>query len=91
MSCIAGTLGRRALARTPASLRVLMIAPVKNCFSRLPAEAEVLVVHPGRDRKNSFEPFIYLAAEQPTHYGLVINAKVLGVDNAAAPIAVAAE
>jgi cytidylate kinase len=91
MSCIAGACGRRALARMPALLRVLATAPVENRVSRLLTVAKTLVEHTGRDRKNSFEPFIYLTAEQPSPYDLVINTKVLGVDNAAALIAAAAE
>ena len=59
----------------------------------MPAPLRVLmfapVEHP--DRKNSFEPFIYLTAEQPSHYDLVMDTEVLGVERAAVLIAAAAE
>jgi hypothetical protein len=70
---------------------VLANAPAENSVSRMFAEAKKPFEHPDRDRKNSFEPSIYLAAEQPTHYDFVIHTELLGVEHATALIAAAAE
>lgn len=86
------------LAGAPNLLRVFVTAPPETRVDRLvqergvsAAEARREVEHTDRERKQYFERFFKLSAEQPTHYDLVINTEVLPVDAAINMIAVAAE